>query len=201
MAEGHWDVVLSDYAMPHFDGLRALRALREQSAFLPFIIISGSIGEETAVAAMRAGASDYLMKDNLTRLVPAIERELREAAGRRERARTKKALLEMQEKFQAVFREYLDVMLVLDAADGAILHVNHAVAQTMGYDERALAGQGFETFWPDRPAADGSRGARSGARRRVGVSLGLVFAARRLGAARWICRPAGCPGDARRRSS
>ncbi len=108
--------MLSDYAMPQFDALRALRLLREQSAHLPFIVISGSIGEETAVAAMRAGASDYLMKSNLTRLVPAIERELREASERRERARTKKALLELQEKFQAVFREYLDVMLVLDAA-------------------------------------------------------------------------------------
>ena len=154
LAQGQWDIVLSDYAMPQFDGLRALRALREQSAFLPFIIISGSIGEETAVAAMRAGASDYLMKSNLTRLVPAIERELRESADRRERARTKKALLELQEKFQAVFREYLDVMLVLDVANGDILHVNQAVTHTMGYDERWLAGQGFETFWPtDQRAA------------------------------------------------
>ncbi len=149
LAEGHWDVVLSDYAMPQFDGLRALRTLREQSAFLPFIIISGSIGEETAVAAMRAGASDYLMKSNLTRLVPAIERELREAAERQERARTKKALLELQEKFQAVFREYLDVMLVLDSGNGDILHVNRAVATVMGYDELGLSGQPFEALWPE----------------------------------------------------
>ena len=149
LAEGHWDVVLSDYAMPHFDGLRALQVLREQYAFLPFIIISGSIGEETAVAAMRAGASDYLMKSNLTRLVPAIERELRESAERQERARTKKALLELQEKFQAVFREYLDVMLVLDALNGDILHVNHAAATVMGHDERWLTGQNFEALWPE----------------------------------------------------
>ena len=167
LAKGHWDIVLSDYSMPHFDGLRALRALREQSAFLPFIVISGSIGEETAVAAMRAGASDYLMKSNLTRLVPAIERELRESAERQERARTKNALVELQEKFQVVFREYLDVMLVLDAVNGDILHVNHAVTTAMGYDERWLAGQSFELFWPegqratagailDRVRADGS---------------------------------------------
>ena len=155
LAQGPWDVVLSDYSMPHFDGLRALRTLREQSSLLPFIIISGSIGEETAVAAMRAGASDYLMKNNLTRLVPAIERELREAADRRERARAQHDLLELQAKFQAVFREYLDVMLVLDAANGDILHVNHAVTATMGYDERGLAGHGFEVFWPvnDRATA------------------------------------------------
>ena len=148
-----WDIVLSDYSMPHFDGLRALRALREQSTFLPFIIISGSIGEEVAVAAMRAGASDYLMKSNLTRLVPAIERELHESAERQERARTRNALLELQEKFQAVFHEYLDVMVVLDAADGDILHVNHAVTTAMGYDERWLAGQNFELFWPENQRA------------------------------------------------
>ena len=148
LAQGPWDVVLSDYAMPHFDGLRALRTLREHLPLLPFIIISGSIGEETAVAAMRAGASDYLMKNNLTRLVPAIERELRDAAERHERARAQGDLLELQAKFQVVFREYLDVMLVLDLLNGDILHVNQAVAATLGYDEHCLAGQGLDVFWP-----------------------------------------------------
>ncbi len=149
LANGQWDIVLSDYSMPHFDGLRALRALREQAAFVPFIMVSGSIGEDVAVASMRAGASDYLMKSNLTRLVPAIERELHEAADRAERARAENALVELQAKFQAVFREYLDVMLILDAINGDILHVNHAVTAAMGYDERWLAGQSFELFWPE----------------------------------------------------
>ena len=143
LAFGHWDIVLSDYTMPQFDAMRALHQLREQSANLPFIVISGSIGEETAVAAMRAGASDYLMKANLTRLVPAIERELRESAERQERARTKKALMDLQEKFQVVFHEYLDVMLVLDLRNGHILHVNHTVGRVLGYDETRLVGQPF----------------------------------------------------------
>ena len=154
LAHGHWDIVLSDYTMPQFDALRALSKLREQSAHLPFIVVSGSIGEETAVAAMRAGASDYLMKGNLTRLVPAIERELRESAERQERARTKKALLAWQEKFEIVFREYLDVMLVLDAHDGRILHANEAAFRVLGYHESWLAGLPFDTLWPEntRPA-------------------------------------------------
>ena len=153
LAHGHWDIVLSDYTMPQFDALRALHKLREQSAHLPFIVVSGSIGEETAVAAMRAGASDYLMKGNLTRLVPAIERELRESAERRERARTKKALLALQEKFEIVFREYLDVMLVLDARDGRILHANEAASRVLGYHEAHLAGMPFETLWPENGQA------------------------------------------------
>jgi PAS domain S-box-containing protein len=157
LAEGSWDIVLSDYNMPQFDAISALKVVREQPGFLPFIIISGSIGEETAVAAMRAGADDYLMKTNLARLLPAIERELREAAERRERARTKKAFLDLQEKFEVIFRENLDVMMVLDAANGEILHINRAVNEVMGYDEFRLASQPFCTLWPgdQRAAAEG----------------------------------------------
>lgn len=87
-----WDIAISDYVMPKFSALAALELLRERDLDLPIIILSGAIGEETAVAAMRAGAHDYLMKDNLTRLVPAIERELQESANRRERKRAEAAL-------------------------------------------------------------------------------------------------------------
>lgn len=87
-----WDIAISDYVMPKFSALAALELLRDRDLDLPIIILSGAIGEETAVAAMRAGAHDYLMKDNLTRLVPAIERELHEAANRRERNRAENAL-------------------------------------------------------------------------------------------------------------
>ena len=149
LAQGGWEIVLSDYSLPQFDALRALHMLRDQSAFLPFIIISGSIGEETAVAAMRAGANDYVMKTNLARLVPAVERELRESAERRERASTKNELHDLEEKFQVIFHESLDVMLVLDAS-GQILHVNRAVTRTMGYDARRLTGQPFACLWPSR---------------------------------------------------
>lgn len=74
-----WDVVLSDYKMPLFSGPQALNILKECKLDIPFIIVSGSIGEEVAVEVMKAGSHDYVMKDNLARLVPAIQRELREA--------------------------------------------------------------------------------------------------------------------------
>jgi signal transduction histidine kinase len=80
-----WDIVIADYSLPGFDALEALRLVRASGQDVPFIIVSGTIGEETAVAAMRAGAHDYLMKNNLARLAPAVERELREAGARRER--------------------------------------------------------------------------------------------------------------------
>src|SRR5579859_3584100 len=83
--ERAWDVVLSDYNLPGFSGADALALLRERGLDTPFIFVSGSIGEEFAVAALKAGANDYVMKGNLTRLIPAIERELREISGRRAR--------------------------------------------------------------------------------------------------------------------
>jgi signal transduction histidine kinase/DNA-binding response OmpR family regulator len=87
LAKQTWDLVISDYTMPHFSGLDALKSFKKTGIDLPFLMVSGSIGEETAVDVMKAGAHDYLMKDNLRRLVPSVDRELREAEVRRERRR------------------------------------------------------------------------------------------------------------------
>src|SRR5205814_3883594 len=98
--EKQWDIVVSDYAMPSFSGLDALRIVQESRIDAPFILVSGQIGEDMAVAAMKAGAHDYLMKDKLGRLVPAVERELREAEVRRARKRADFALRESEERFR-----------------------------------------------------------------------------------------------------
>ena len=93
-----WDVVLSDHALPEFDAAEALFLLQRTGIDLPFIVVSGAIGEETAVALMKAGAHDYVMKTNLARLIPAIEREIVEARVRRERN-------DAEEKVRASLRE------------------------------------------------------------------------------------------------
>lgn len=85
LVAGEWDLVIADYTMPGLSGTKALSIVRERHADVPFIFVSGTIGEDTAVAAMRTGAHDYIMKGNLARLPPAVARELREAAIRRER--------------------------------------------------------------------------------------------------------------------
>jgi signal transduction histidine kinase len=90
-----WDVILADYRMPQFDGIKALRVAQEIDSDIPFILVSGIIGEEAAVAAMRAGAHDYIMKESLTRLPEVIRRELREAELRRQRRRAEEQLEEM----------------------------------------------------------------------------------------------------------
>src|SRR5437763_14472398 len=83
-ARQDWDVVIADYQLPQFDATAALRTLHECGQDIPFIVVSGTIGEDSAVEMMRAGAQDYVLKDELARLAPAVERETREARSRRE---------------------------------------------------------------------------------------------------------------------
>ena len=97
-----WDIVISDYEMPNFGGFEALQLLKESGHDLPFILVSGVVSEETAVAAMKAGAHDYIMKRNLARLVPAIERELREAQTRVARKAAEAALRQSEEQLRQV---------------------------------------------------------------------------------------------------
>lgn len=94
--EQKWDVIVSDWAMPHFSAEAALAVLQETDHDLPFIIVSGTVGEEAAVAAMHAGAHDFMAKGKLTRLIPAIQREMREATGRTERRRIEQQLRQTQ---------------------------------------------------------------------------------------------------------
>jgi signal transduction histidine kinase len=95
-----WDVILADYTMPNFSGLDALQLLKESNLDIPFIIVSGAIGEETAVATMKAGASDYLLKDKLSRLIPVIERELKEANIRAAKRREEEARVRLEKELQ-----------------------------------------------------------------------------------------------------
>ncbi|NRR29122.1 hybrid sensor histidine kinase/response regulator [Oxalobacteraceae bacterium] len=104
-ASTRWDIVISDHNLPAFSASAALALLREVDQDLPFIVVSNNIGEETAVALMRAGAHDYVMKGDLARLPPAVKRELSEAAQRRERKRADEALRELNEQLETRVEE------------------------------------------------------------------------------------------------
>src|SRR3989454_7109923 len=131
-----WDVVVGDYSLPHFGGAAALELLRDSGLDVPFIIVSGTIGEEKAVAAMKAGASDYVSKDNLKRLVPVIEREVREAAGRRERHRTEAALRASEVSYSTLV-EHSPVGMYRSNTEGRFLSVNAALVRILGYASAA----------------------------------------------------------------
>ena len=131
---GTWDVVLSDFRMPTFSALAALEIARGKDPDLPFIIISGTIGEETAVGAMRAGANDYFMKGHLVRLVPAIERELKDSAERRARRQTEKDLRDSERKYRSII-ETTDTGYVILDKEGRVLDANRKYVRLAGHSE------------------------------------------------------------------
>jgi PAS domain S-box-containing protein len=131
-----WDVVISDYVMPKFSGLDALAVLKESGLDLPFIIVSGNIGEDIAVGAMRAGAHDYILKGNLTRLVAAVEREIREVEVRRERKRAE----EERNRLAAAVESAVDAVVITDPR-GTIRYVNPAFEKITGYSRGEIDGQ------------------------------------------------------------
>ena len=100
LKEQTWHLILADYNLPTFSAPAALEVLKETGLDLPFIIVSGGIGEDIAVASMKAGAHDYLMKGNLQRLAPAVDRELREAANRSSQREAKKAVIESELRYR-----------------------------------------------------------------------------------------------------
>jgi PAS domain S-box-containing protein len=143
LEKGSWELVLSDYSMPGFTGLEALRMVRERNPDVPFILVSGAIGEELAVTIMKAGANDYVMKGNLVRLVPAIERELQEVEIRRARKQAEEKLLQLQ---QAV--ETMPLGVTITDLEGKILYVNPTEAGMHGYRVEDLLGQDVSMFAP-----------------------------------------------------
>ena len=132
-------MVLSDYAMPGFDGLSALRLVRELRPEVPFIFVSGTIGEETAIQSLRSGANDYILKSNLSRLPTAIKRALRDAAEGAQRLETEEALRLRDRAVEAS----VNPVLIVSATDPAmpIVYVNHAFEQVTGYSRDEMLGQ------------------------------------------------------------
>jgi response regulator RpfG family c-di-GMP phosphodiesterase len=112
LREKTWDVILCDYQLPKFNGLAAIALLKESGIDIPLIIVSGAIGEETAADCMRFGANDYVMKGNLSRLVPAIERELKEAESRVRRKRAEEQLLESLEQLRRAVETTIQVLVM-----------------------------------------------------------------------------------------
>ncbi len=136
-----WDCVIADYKLPQFDAPAALAVLQATGLDLPFVVVSGTIGEETAVALMKAGAHDYVMKDHLARLAPAVRRELAEAQVRRERKQAEEALRQSEELFRVVLTNILDPVFMTDT-DGQFTFICPNVPDILGYSMEELQALG-----------------------------------------------------------
>lgn len=115
LAEQSWDVILSDFNLPGFTGLHALNALKETGHDFPFILVSGAIGEEMAVTILKAGAHDFINKNNLQRLPPAVDRELRDAAIREDFRQAQKEILRRRKEWEEIFQSIGSPAIILDA--------------------------------------------------------------------------------------
>jgi two-component system cell cycle sensor histidine kinase/response regulator CckA len=136
LAQPGWNLVISDYRMPTFSAPAALEVLHASGLDLPFLIISGTVGEETAVAALKAGAHDFLVKGRLARLVPAVERELSEMHQRRDRRRAERALQQSEARYRSLV-EHAVFGIYQSTPDGQLLSVNPALVEMLGYDSAA----------------------------------------------------------------
>ncbi len=138
-----WDFVIADYSLPAFSAPEALKLLQSYQLDLPFIIVSGTIGEDTAVTAMKAGAHDYLIKGNLTRLVPAVERELREALDRQKRYSAEQALRESEDRFRTLCSS-APVAIFQTDAQGQHTYNNPLWYEISGLGEKESSGYGWD---------------------------------------------------------
>jgi diguanylate cyclase (GGDEF)-like protein/PAS domain S-box-containing protein len=126
-------VIISDFSMPHFDGMAALALARDLRPDIPFLFVSGTIGEEYAIRALKNGATDYVLKTNLVRLPAAIERALQEARDRAAQRETERALAETRDRLASIFDALPDMLWSVDAASGRIIYVSPATKTLYGY--------------------------------------------------------------------
>ncbi|MEP6850065.1 MAG: response regulator [Acidobacteriota bacterium] len=148
LASRTWDVIISDYRMPQFSGLEAFEVLKETGFDIPFVMISGTIGEETAVKALLAGVHDYLMKDNLSRLAPAIERGIEDAKNRKIQRETQEALRRSEERYRLLFDINPLPMWVYDLDSLRFLAVNSAAIEHYGYSEEEFRNMTIKDIRP-----------------------------------------------------
>ncbi len=148
-----WDLIISDHSLNGFNSLHALELVSQRKLDIPFIIVSGIIGEEMAVKAMKAGAHDYVMKNQMARLVPSIERELREALSRRAQRKAEEALRRSEQELNDFF-ERASVGLQWLGPEGVILRVNQAELDLLGYEHDEYAGHRIADFYVDKSIAE-----------------------------------------------
>lgn len=168
-----WDIVFSDYTMPQFNGTEALSLLRATGSEIPFFFVSGTIGEDRAIAALKAGANDYISKDNLKRLIPAVDRELREAEVRRGRKKAEEALQENRRLLQAIVQASPLAMMVVDST-GNVQMWNPAAEQIFGWSEEEILGRPLPII-PEEKKSDFEANRKAVLQGRKFVNLELCY--------------------------
>jgi len=142
-------VILADFKLPGFNGMAALDLARARAPEIPFIFVSGAISEHKAIASLSQGAADYIFKNNLSRLGPAVRRVLAEAETRRQKADAEKSLRESEEKYRTLVAESPDGIFIADL-QGNFISVNPAMCSGLGYNETELLAMKIWDIVPER---------------------------------------------------
>jgi len=135
------DLVISDYSLPQFNGMEASIIAREHDVSLPFIILTGTLNEETAVECIKAGATDYVMKEHIIKLSYAVREALKHRDVMREKIKAETALHESESRYRSMFENNYAVMLLINPSDGSIVDVNPAAAEYYGFSRELLIGK------------------------------------------------------------
>ncbi len=134
------EIIISDYTLPTYDGLSALTEARQRCPDVPFVFLSGTMGEDFAIETLTQGATDYVLKSRLSRLVPAVNRSLQVAEERRERSKAELALRDSEEKFKGLAASAQDAIIMIDQ-EGKVAFWNNAAERVFGYSSREILGR------------------------------------------------------------
>jgi PAS domain S-box-containing protein len=140
------DLILSDYTMPGFSGRDALMIAREKCPEIPFLFVSGTIGEDAAVEALKNGATDYVLKHRLVRLIPAVDRALREVEEKHERERAEEAMRQSEHKYRELFESLSDAAFLADERTGKIIDTNRSAETMLGCTRADIVGSTQSEF-------------------------------------------------------
>ena len=181
-----FDLILSDFTMPGYDGAAALTLAQARHPEIPFLVVSGTIGEERAIHSLTSGATDYVLKSHLERLVPAVKRALREAAERTKRRQAETALRQSEERFREMADTIQDVFWITSADGSELFYISPAYAEIFGRPVAALRAQ--RSLWTEAVAAsDLARAQVAWARLPAGQAYRVQYEiARPDGVKRWV---------------
>jgi PAS domain S-box-containing protein len=168
-----WDLVLCDFTLPGFGGAQALRIAKDLRPEIPFIFVSGTIGEEAVAEAMRSGAQDYVMKDRLNRLVPAVRRELQEAAARRSMREAERSMRESEHKYRQLFDALTEAVFLVEERSGRIIDTNRVAEHLLRHDRASIVGRHHADFLSGLDGSPALPGLRAAAERPGGCGRAL----------------------------
>jgi PAS domain S-box-containing protein len=141
---GGYDLILSDFSLPSFDGLSGLELAHQKQPDVPFLFVSGTIGEDTAIDALKSGATDYILKGRLARLGPAVHRAIEDAAEKLALRRAEEAMIQSESKYRHLFECLSEAALLADARSGRVIDTNHQAEVLFRRPRSQIVGSNLE---------------------------------------------------------